>query len=105
MRLRLARHQAAVEHVLTRTLLEKHTVAAYHEYAIEGRSAAEVASRHGMTVNNLRQLKHRLYRMISAAAAVHHLRQGGARRRRGMALADKRARPFLYGRGGDAVAI
>ena len=37
------------------------------------------------------------------AAAVHHLRQGGAWRGRGMALADKRARPVLYGRGGDAV--
>ncbi len=70
-------------------MLEKRTVAAYREYAIEGQSAAEVASRHGMTVNNLRQLKHRLDRMISAAAAVHHLRQGGARRGREMALADK----------------
>lgn len=69
MRLRLARHQAAVEHVLARTMLEKHTVAAYREYAIEGQSAAEVASRHGMTVNNLRQLKHRLDRMISAVEA------------------------------------
>ena len=66
MRLRLARHQAAVEHVLCRTMLEKRTVAAYREYVIEGQSAAEVAARHGMTINTLRQLKHRIDRMIAA---------------------------------------
>lgn len=66
MRLALARHNAAVEHVLSRTMLEKRTVAAYREYAIDGQSAVEVAARHGMTVNNLRQLKHRLERMIAA---------------------------------------
>jgi len=66
MRLRLARHQAAVEHVLCHTMLEKRTVAAYREYAQEGQPAAEVAGRHGMTINNLRQLKHRIDRMIAA---------------------------------------
>ena len=66
MRLALARHNAAVEHVLNRTMLERRTVAAYREYALDGQPAAEVAARHGMTVNNLRQLKHRLDRMISA---------------------------------------
>ena len=69
MRLRLARHQAAVEHVLSRTMLEPRTVAAYREYAIEGQPAAEVADRHGMTLNNLRQLKHRLDRMVAAVEA------------------------------------
>ena len=66
MRLALARHNAAVEHVLNRTMLEKRTVAAYREYALDGQPAVEVAARHGMTVNNLRQLKHRLERMVSA---------------------------------------
>jgi len=66
MRLALARHNAAVEHVLNRTMLEKRTVAAYREYALEEQPAAEVAARYGMTVNNLRQLKHRLDRMIAA---------------------------------------
>jgi len=69
MRLRLASHLAAVDHVLSRTMLEKRTVAAYREYALEGQGADEVAERHGMTVNNLRQLKHRLDRMISAVEA------------------------------------
>ena len=69
MRLRLARHQAAIEHVLCHTMLERRTVAAYREYALEGQPAAEVADRHGMTVNNLRQLKHRIDRMIAAVEA------------------------------------
>ena len=69
MRLRLARHLAAVDHVLSHTMLEKRTVAAYREYALEGQGADEVAVRHGMTVNNLRQLKHRIDRMISAVEA------------------------------------
>jgi len=34
-------------------------------------NAAEVAARHGMTVNNLRQLKYRLDRMISAVEAEY----------------------------------
>ena len=66
MNLTIARHYAAVEHVLSRTMLEKRTVAAYCEYALEAQPAAEVAARHGMTVNNLRQLKHRIDRMIAA---------------------------------------
>ena len=37
------------------------------------------------------------------AAAVHHLRQGGAGIGRRMALAYQRARPVLHGRGGVAV--
>ncbi len=71
MRFAIARHQAAVEHVLCRTMLEKRTVAAYREYAIEEQPAAEVAARHGITINNLRQLKHRIDRMISAVEASY----------------------------------
>ena len=66
MRLREARHAAAVEHVLSRTMLDDRTVAAYREYALEGRPAAEVAARHGITVNALRQIKYRVGRMIAA---------------------------------------
>lgn len=71
MRFAIARHQAAVEHVLCRTMLEKRTVAAYREYAIEEQPAAEVAARHGITINNLRQLKYRIDRMISALEASY----------------------------------
>ena len=38
------------------------------------------------------------------AAAIHHLRQGGAGVGRRMALADQRSRPVLQCRGGDEVA-
>lgn len=71
MRLREARHAAAVEHVLSRTMLDDRTVAAYREYALEGRPAAEVAARHGITVNALRQIKYRVSRMIAAVEAQY----------------------------------
>ena len=71
MRLREARHAAAVEHVLSRTMLDDRTVAAYREYALEGRPAAEVAARHGITVNALRQIKYRVGRMIAAIEAQY----------------------------------
>lgn len=71
LRLRIARRKAAVEHVLSRTMLEKRTVAAYREYALDGQPADEVATRHGITVNNLRQLKHRIDRMIAAVEAAY----------------------------------
>ena len=55
--------------------------------------------------------RHAVRRMVAevergggVAEAVHHLRQGRAGVGRGMALADKRARPVLQGRGGVAVA-
>lgn len=71
MRLAIARHNAAVEHVLKRTMLEKTTISAYREYAVDEKPAAEVAARHGMTVNNLRQLKYRIDRMIAAVEASY----------------------------------
>ena len=66
MRLREARHAAAVEHVLSRTMLDARTVAAYRAYAIDGEPAADVAARLGITVNTLRQIKYRVGRMIAA---------------------------------------
>ena len=71
MRLREARHATAVEHVLSRTMLDARTVAAYRAYALEGRPAAEVAARLGITVNALRQIKYRVGRMIAAVEAAY----------------------------------
>ncbi len=71
MRLREARHAAAVEHVLSRTMLDARTVAAYRAYAIDGVPAADVAARLGITVNTLRQIKFRVGRMISAVEAQY----------------------------------
>lgn len=68
-RLRLARHAAAVEHVLTQTMLDARTVSAYRDYAINDEPAETVALRYGLTLNALRQIKFRLGRMIAAIEA------------------------------------
>ena len=66
-----ARHAAAVEHVLSRTMLDVRTVAAYRAYALNGEPADEVAARLGLTPNALRQIKHRVGRMIAAVEAQY----------------------------------
>ena len=71
LHLMAARHAAAIEHVLSRTMLDARTVAAYREYAIEEQPAAEVAERHGLTLNALRQIKFRVGRMIAAVEAAY----------------------------------
>ena len=71
MHLLMARHAAAIEHVLSRTMLDARTVAAYRAYAIDGEPAADVAARLGITVNALRQIKFRVGRMISAVEAQY----------------------------------
>ena len=70
-RLAEARHDAAVEHVLSRTMLDGRTVAAYRAYALEGEPAAEVAARLGLALNALRQIKFRVGRMIAAVEAQY----------------------------------
>ena len=64
--LREARHAAAVEHVLARTMLDARTVAAYRAYALEERPADEVVATYGLTLNALRQIKYRVGHMIAA---------------------------------------
>ena len=71
MRLRVARHVAAVEHVLSRTMLDARTVAAYRAYALDGEKPDEVASRLGLSINALRQIKYRVGRMIAAVEAQY----------------------------------
>ena len=66
-----ARHAAAVEHVLSRTMLDPRTVAAYRAYALNGEPAADVATRLGITHNALRQIKYRVDRMIAAVEAAY----------------------------------
>ena len=70
-RLAEARHDVAVEHVLSRTMLDARTVAAYRAYALEGEPAAEVVARLGLTLNALRQIKFRVGRMIAAVEAQY----------------------------------
>ena len=70
-RLNEARHAAAVEHVLSRTMLDARTVAAYRAYALDGEPPDEVAARLGLTLNALRQIKFRVGRMIAAVEAAY----------------------------------
>ena len=71
MHLLMARHVAAVEHVLSRTMLDTRTVAAYRAYALDSEPAADVATRLGITHNALRQIKYRVDRMIAAVEAAY----------------------------------
>ena len=71
MRLKMVRHAAAVEHVLSRTMLDARTVAAYRAYALNGEPAGEVAARLGLTPNALRQIKYRVGRMIAAVESQY----------------------------------
>ena len=70
-RLAEARHAAAVEHVLSRTMLDIRTVAAYRAYALDGEPPADIAARLGLTLNALRQIKYRVGRMIAAVEAQY----------------------------------
>ena len=71
IRLRAARHAAAIEHVLSRTILDRKTVAAYRAYVLDGRSAEEVAVAYKMKINTLRQIKHRIGLMIAAVESAY----------------------------------
>ena len=66
---RLVRHEAAVEHVLTRTALSAQSKAVYRAHVLEGRPADEVARAFGITKNLVGQIKFRIDRTISAMEA------------------------------------
>ena len=63
---RLARHEAAVEHALTKTALSARSRDIYRAYVIEERPIDEVAARFGVTKNHIGQIKLRVGRMIAA---------------------------------------
>lgn len=62
---RLARHDAALEHVLTKTALAAKTKEIYRAYAVEGRPIDEVASVFGVPRNAVSQAKTRVERMVA----------------------------------------
>ena len=62
---RLARHEAAVEHVLTKTALAEKSKAIYRAYVLEGRPIGEVAAAFGVPNNAVSQTKTRIERMIA----------------------------------------
>lgn len=60
----LAKHEAAVEHVLTKTALSKRTCEVYREHVLNARPAADVAKQFGITKNYVGQIKFRIDGMI-----------------------------------------
>ena len=62
----LARHRAAVEHVLTKTALSEQSRRIYRELLATGDSCAEVARRMNLPAATVRQVKSRVSRMIAA---------------------------------------
>ena len=63
-----ARHRAAVEHVLTKTLVSDMNKRLYHAYVVEERPIDEVAREFGVTRNRVSQAKTRIERMVAAIA-------------------------------------
>ena len=64
-----ARHEAAVEHVLTKTALSAKTKAVYRAHVIDGVTAEEVCRRFGIDGNYLRQIKFRVEKAIAMIEA------------------------------------
>ena len=62
----LARHRAAVEHVLTKTALSEQSRQIYRELLATGDSCADVARRMNLPAATVRQVKSRVSRMIAA---------------------------------------
>ena len=65
----VARHRAAVEHVLTKTLVSDLNKNLYRAFVLEERPIDEVARTYGVTKNQVSQAKVRLGRMIAAIEA------------------------------------
>ena len=62
----LARHRAAVEHILSKTALSEQSRRIYRELMATGDNCAEVARRLGLPPATVRQVKSRVTRMIAA---------------------------------------
>ena len=66
----MARHRAAEEHVLTKTLVSDLNKRLYRAYVVEERSIDEVAREFGVTRNQVSQAKTRIGRMVAAIEGV-----------------------------------
>lgn len=68
---RLARHEAAVEHALTKTALARQSREIYRAYALEGRPIDDVAAAFGVSRNTVAQVKTRVNRMVTSLEAEY----------------------------------
>lgn len=67
----LACHNAAIEHVLTKTALSAQSRAVYRAYVLEGRPIDEVAAEFKLSRNSVSQIKTRVSRMIAHYEAMY----------------------------------
>lgn len=68
---RLARHQAAVEHALTKTALSAQSKAVYRAYVLEERPIGDVAAAFGIPNNSVSQIKTRVDKLVAAIEAEY----------------------------------
>ncbi len=68
---RLARHEAAVEHALTKTALSARSREIYRAYVLEERPIDEVSARFGVPRNTVAQVKTRVNRMVASLEAEY----------------------------------
>ena len=67
----VSRHRAAVEHVLTKTLVSDLNKGLYRAFVLEERPIDEVAARFGIPNNSVSQIKTRVEKMIAAVEAEY----------------------------------
>ena len=67
----VSRHNAAVEHVLTKTLVSQLNKDIYRDFVLKGLSVEEVSNKYGVTKNQVSQTKTRISRMIRAIEAEY----------------------------------
>ena len=66
-----AKHEAAVEHVLTKTALAQQSKQIYADYAVKELPIDEVAAKYGVSKNVVSQIKTRVDRMVAAVEAEY----------------------------------
>jgi len=66
-----AKHEAAIEHVLTQVPLSDQTRSVYRAYALEDHSADDVAKRFGISKETVYMTKNRVDKMISVVEAEY----------------------------------
>ena len=67
----VSRHNAAVEHVLSKTLVSQLNKDIYCDFVLEGLPVEEVAKKYGVTKNQVSQAETRIGRMIKAIEAEY----------------------------------
>ncbi len=68
---RMARHRAALEHVLTKTALARQSKEIYADYALKEMPIEAVAEKYGVSRNVVSQIKTRVDRMVAAVEAEY----------------------------------